>query len=61
MGFYSSCTFLSKFSHNAGGCSYNTFNIVSDAETKQKYVVGVLDAAAGLGLKKMNIVTVSSL
>ena len=34
-------------------------NIVTDAETKQKYVVGAMDAAAGLGLTKMNIVTVS--
>lgn len=36
-------------------------NIVTDAETKQKYVVGAMDAAAGLGLSKMNIVTVSGL
>jgi biopolymer transport protein ExbD/biopolymer transport protein TolR len=35
-------------------------NIVTDAETKQKYVVGAMDAAAGLGLTKMNIVTVSA-
>ena len=34
-------------------------NIVTDSETKQKYVVGAMDAAAGLGLSKMNIVTVS--
>lgn len=34
-------------------------NIIADAETKQKYVVGVLDAAAGLEIKKMSIVTVS--
>ena len=36
-------------------------NIVTDSETKQKYVVGAMDAAAGLGLSKMNIVTVSGL
>lgn len=36
-------------------------NIVADAETKQKYMVGAMDAAAGLGLSKMNIVTVSGL
>lgn len=36
-------------------------NIVADEETKQKFVVGAMDAAAGLGLKKMNIVTVSGL
>lgn len=36
-------------------------NVIADAETKQKFVVGVLDAAAGLGIKKMNIVTVSDL
>lgn len=36
-------------------------NIVTDSETKQKYVVGAMDAAAGLGLTKMNIVTVSGL
>lgn len=34
-------------------------NIVTDAETKQKFVVGAMDAAAGLGLSKMNIVTVN--
>ena len=34
-------------------------NIVADAETMQKYVVGAMDAAAGLGLTKMSIVTVS--
>ena len=34
-------------------------NVVADAETKQKFVVGVLDAAAGLEIKKLNIVTVS--
>ena len=34
-------------------------NIVADAETKQKYLVGVLDAASGAGIKKLNIVTVS--
>lgn len=34
-------------------------NVVADAETKQKYVVGVLDAAAGLEITKLNIVTVS--
>jgi biopolymer transport protein ExbD len=36
-------------------------NIVADADTMQKYVVGVMDAAAGLGLTKMSIVTVSGL
>ncbi len=36
-------------------------NIVTDSETKQKYVVGAMDAAAGLGLSKMNIVTVSGM
>lgn len=36
-------------------------NIVADAETRQKYVVGAMDAAAGLGIAKMNIVTVTSL
>ena len=36
-------------------------NIVADAETMQKYVVGAMDAAAGLGLTKMSIVTVSGL
>lgn len=36
-------------------------NIVADEETRQKFVVGAMDAAAGLGLKKMNIVTVSGL
>ncbi len=36
-------------------------NIVTDSETKQKFVVGAMDAAAGLGLKKMNIVTVSGM
>lgn len=35
-------------------------NIVTDAETKQKFVVGAMDAAAALGLTKMNIVTVSN-
>ncbi len=35
-------------------------NIIADSETKQKFVVGAMDAAAGLGLKKMNIVTVSN-
>ncbi len=35
-------------------------NVIADAETKQKFVVGVLDAAAGLGIKKMNIATVSN-
>ncbi len=34
-------------------------NVVADAETRQKYVVGAMDAAAGLGLQKMSIVTVS--
>lgn len=34
-------------------------NLVADSETKQKYVVGALDAASGLGIKKLNIVTVS--
>ena len=34
-------------------------NVVADAETKQKYLVGALDAASGLGIKKLNIVTVS--
>ena len=34
-------------------------NLIADAETKQKFVVGALDAAAGLGIKKLNIVTVS--
>lgn len=34
-------------------------NIVADADTTQKYVVGVLDAAAGQQIKKMNIVTVT--
>lgn len=36
-------------------------NIVTDSETRQKFVVGAMDAAAGLGLTKMNIVTVSGL
>lgn len=36
-------------------------NIVADSETKQKYMVGAMDAAAGLGLTKMNIVTVSGM
>ena len=36
-------------------------NIVADAETRQKYVVGAMDAAAGLGISKMNIVTVTGL
>jgi biopolymer transport protein ExbD len=36
-------------------------NIVTDSETKQKFVVAAMDAAAGLGLKKMNIVTVSGI
>lgn len=36
-------------------------NIVADSETKQKYMVAAMDAAAGLGLSKMNIVTVSSM
>jgi biopolymer transport protein ExbD/biopolymer transport protein TolR len=36
-------------------------NIVADAETTQKYVVGAMDAAAGLGLIKMSIVTVSGM
>ena len=36
-------------------------NIVADAETTQKYVVGAMDAAAGLGLIKMSIVTVSGI
>jgi biopolymer transport protein ExbD/biopolymer transport protein TolR len=36
-------------------------NIVADSETKQKYMVGAMDAAAGLGLSKMNIVTVSGM
>lgn len=35
-------------------------NIVTDSETRQKFVVAAMDAAAGLGLKKMNIVTVSN-
>lgn len=35
-------------------------NIIADSEARQKFVVGAMDAAAGLGLKKMNIVTVSS-
>ena len=34
-------------------------NLVADAETKQKYVVGALDAASGLGITKLNIVTVA--
>jgi biopolymer transport protein ExbD len=34
-------------------------NVVADAETKQKYLVGALDAASGLGVKKINIVTVA--
>ena len=34
-------------------------NLIADAETKQKFVVGALDAASGLGIKKLNIVTVS--
>jgi biopolymer transport protein ExbD len=34
-------------------------NVVADAETKQKYLVGALDAASGLGIKKLNIVTVA--
>lgn len=34
-------------------------NVVTDRETKQKFVVGALDAAAGLGITKLNIVTVS--
>lgn len=36
-------------------------NIICDAETTQKYVVGAMDAAAGLKLTKMSIVTVSDL
>lgn len=36
-------------------------NIVADSETRQKYVVGAMDAAAGLGIAKMNIVTVSGM
>ena len=36
-------------------------NIVADSETKQKYMVSAMDAAAGLGLTKMNIVTVSGM
>jgi biopolymer transport protein ExbD len=36
-------------------------NIVADSETKQKYMVGAMDAATGLGLTKMNIVTVSGI
>lgn len=36
-------------------------NIVADSDTTQKYIVGVMDAAAGLGLNKMSIVTVSGL
>ncbi len=36
-------------------------NVIADSETKQKFVVGAMDAAAGLGLKKMNIVTVSNI
>jgi biopolymer transport protein ExbD len=36
-------------------------NIVADSETKQKYMVGAMDAATGLGLTKMNIVTVSGM
>lgn len=34
-------------------------NLIADSETKQKFVVGALDAASGLGIKKLNIVTVS--
>lgn len=34
-------------------------NVIADAETRQKYVVGALDAAAGLEIKKLNIVTVT--
>lgn len=34
-------------------------NVIADAETKQKFVVGVLDAAAGLEITKMSIATVS--
>ncbi len=36
-------------------------NIVTDSDTRQKFVVAAMDAAAGLGLEKMNIVTVSGL
>lgn len=36
-------------------------NIVTDSNTKQKFVVAAMDAAAGLGLAKMSIVTVSGL
>lgn len=36
-------------------------SIVADADTMQKYVVGAMDAAAGLGLTKMSIVTVSGI
>ncbi|MCE2929279.1 MAG: biopolymer transporter ExbD [Candidatus Caenarcaniphilales bacterium] len=36
-------------------------NIVTDADTRQKFVVGAMDAAAGLGLAKMSIVTVSGM
>lgn len=36
-------------------------NIVADAETKQKFVVGAMDAATGLGIQKMSLVTVSKL
>lgn len=41
--------------------SDSPLNIVADAETTQKYVVGVMDAAVGLGLTKMSIVTVSGM
>ncbi|MCH2227420.1 MAG: biopolymer transporter ExbD [Candidatus Caenarcaniphilales bacterium] len=34
-------------------------NLIADSETKQKFVVGALDAASGLGIKKLNIVTVT--
>jgi biopolymer transport protein ExbD len=34
-------------------------NVITDRETRQKFVVGALDAAAGLGIGKLNIVTVS--
>jgi biopolymer transport protein ExbD len=36
-------------------------NIIADADTQQKFVVGALDAASGIGITKMNIVTVSNL
>lgn len=41
--------------------SESPLNIIADAETMQKYVVGAMDAAAGLGLSKMSIVTVSGI